>query len=511
MMQISSPRVPPASALFEDYLNNWQSVERFYPQHYSIESIARFAAGRPRPGPSHLDLLCSVLAEQQKRWGASRDGVEKLGAGAVAVVTGQQPGLFTGSHLSILKAISAIKLARSLEHAGVRAVPVFWVAAEDHDHVEIESTWILNRDSGLTRIHVDLSNAEPTPAGWAQFRDDAHDAVSECLSNLPQSEFIPEVKDLLESCYKPGASPVDAFAGMMARLFPNSGLIFVDPLNMDLKRLAQPVIELAVRKNSEMRAAIIARSRSLTEAGYHEQVKVDENFTGFFAYSGKSRRVVRPGELSADLHWSPNVLLRPVVQDTIFPTAAYVGGPAEIAYFAQGAAVYETLRIVMPPVFPRISATILEPRVARALEKHGISLDDVFHGRDFLKRKAVEKLQGGEAFDRSRGRIEAQMESLRPVFASADPTLLGALETSLHKILHQMETLRTKYVNAVAKRNDTMERHLEAIVNSLFPERKLQERVINITSFLARYGLRITEGLENTLNLEAREHQLVEI
>ena len=131
-----------------------------------------------------------------------------------------------------------------------------------------------------------------------------------------------------------------------------------------------------------MRSAIIARNKALSAAGYHAQVKVDENFTGLFGYHGRSRQPLRPNELRNGISWSPNVLLRPVVQDTLFPTAAYVGGPAEVAYFAQAAAVYETLGKPMPPIFPRISATVIEPRVARIKEKYALELEDVFRGRE---------------------------------------------------------------------------------------------------------------------------------
>jgi bacillithiol synthase len=260
-----------------------------------------------------------------------------------------------------------------------------------------------------------------------------------------------------------------------------------------------------------LRSAVMARSNMLSEAGYHEQVKVDENFTGFFAYRGRAREVVKPNELTKDIAWSPNVLLRPILQDAILPTAAYIGGPAEVAYFAQAAAVYETLRMPMPPIYPRISATILEPRVARTLEKYDISFMDVFRGREFLKRKAVEAVQDGELFERLRRTLEQEMESLRSALNAVDPTLIGALDTSCHKMLHQVETLRTKYVNAVTKRNEMVERHLETILNSLFPEKKLQERLINITSYLVRYGDGFVSRLERELSLDSTQHQLVEI
>lgn len=510
-MRISWRHGPAATALFLDYLDNWSRVKDFYPRDYSLATIQRVAQQRTRLPAVHREMLCDVLRDQQKGWGAALTGVEKLASGAVAVVTGQQPVLFSGSHLSIMKAISVIRIAKELEKAGIPAVPIFWVASEDHDYEELESTWVLDRDSALCKVHVDLSNTESIPSGWAQLRDDVRQAVAQCVDHLPQSEFLPAVAELLKESYIPGRSPVDAFARMMARLFAGSDLTLIDPLHPDLKNLAQPTIDLAVGRNGELRSALMARGRSLSAAGYHEQVKVDENFTGLFAYRGRSRQALRPSEIVSDIPWSPNVLLRPLVQDTILPTVVYVAGPAEIAYFAQAAAAYETLDLPMPPVFPRISATILEPRVARATEKYGIDFSDVFRGKDYLRRKAVDTLQDGQSFENLRTLLDHALESLRPVLSSVDPTLLGALDTSRQKMLHQVETLRGKYVHAAARRNEMIERHLEAIVNSLFPEKKLQERMINITSFLARYGEGVLRQLSERLSLDTKEHQLVEI
>jgi uncharacterized protein YllA (UPF0747 family) len=342
-------------------------------------------------------------------------------------------------------------------------------------------------------------------------QDEVSGAISKCLESLPDSEFQPAVRDLLTHSYKPGVSPVDGFGRMLAKLFQGSGLTLVNPLDAELRKLATPTLQEIVRRNSEIRSAILARNRALSDAGYHEQVKVDDNFTGLFAYRGKSRQPVRPNELTADLTLSPNVLTRPAMQDAIFPTAAYIGGPAEVAYFAQATAVYEALGRPAPPVYPRISATILEPRVARALKKYDMQFLDVFRGRDFMRHKAVATVQGVELFDRARDHIGAELESLRPALTAVDATLGGALDTSEQKVLHQLETLRTKFVNAEARRNETLERQLEAIANSIYPEKKLQERVLNITSFLARYGLSILPHLEQALDLDSREHQVIEI
>jgi bacillithiol synthase len=511
MMRIPFGSLPSMSALFLDYVADWNRVQNFYPRDYSLESIVTFSRERPRLDSAHRRRLCDVLAEQQKSWGGTTASLQRVAEGAVVVIAGQQPGLFSGPLYTILKAITVIKLARALVENGVSAVPVFWIASEDHDHLEIESTTIIDRDSQLQHLQVDFSNEEGAPVGWLRLRDEVAETITKCLGALPESEFQPAVKSLIEESYRPGVSPVDAFGRMMTKLFDGTGLILVDPLHPELKGLAEPALKNAVRQNGAIRSAVLSRSRALSQAGYHEQVKVEANFTGLFAYNGKSRVSLQPEELAWNSILSPNALLRPVVQDSIFPTAAFVAGPAEVAYMAQAGAVYDTLRIPVPPVVPRISATVLEARVARMLRKYDMTFPDVLRGRDFLKRKGVESLQGVEVFDGVRDRITEQLESLREAVRAVDPTLEGAIDTSRQKVLHQIEGLRTKFINAEARRNEVLERHLDAIANSLFPEKKLQERVINATSFLARYGSSFIAKLQEDLTLDSREHQVIEI
>jgi bacillithiol synthase len=511
MKRIPFGNLPSMSALFLDYVADWNRVRTFYPRDYSLESIIAFARERPRPDTAHRRRLCDALAEQQRAWGGTTASLERLSEGAVAVVTGQQPGLFSGPFYTILKAITVIKLARALEEKGVRAVPVFWIASEDHDHLEIQSTTIIDRDSQLQHLNIEFSNGESAPVGWLALPPGVAETITKCLAALPDSEFQIAVKNLVEGSYRPGLSPTDAFGRMMTKLFDGTGLVLVDPLHPELKALAEPTLKNAVRQNAEIRSAVLSRSRALLQAGYHEQVKVDADFTGLFAYRGKSRQVLRPDELPTDSLLSPNALLRPAVQDSIFPTAAFVGGPAEVAYMGQAVAVYETLRVPVPPVVPRISATVLEGRVARVLRKYDMDFFDVLRGRDFLKRKAVATLQGVEVFDAVRDRILGELESLRGVVRAVDPTLEGAIDTSRQKVLHQVEGLRTKFINAEARRNETLERHLDAMANSLFPEKKLQERVVNVTSFLSRYGSGFVAKLQEELTLDSREHQVVEI
>jgi uncharacterized protein YllA (UPF0747 family) len=492
------------STLFLDYVSDWSRVRQFYPHDYSIESVVRFARQRPVLNRSHRERLCAGLT-------GDVTSIEKLASGAVAVITGQQAQLFAGPNYTIFKTLTAIKLARALDAAGVPAVPVFWVAAEDHDHQEIATAFQLDKDSRISTNRVSLANTESFPAGWLTLGDDVSAAVKGCLSSLPDSEFRTPLRELLESSYKPGRSPVEAFSTMLEKLFEGKGLVLANPLRPELRGLAQHTLTEAVRRNSEIRQAALARSRALTEAGYHEQVKVDGNFTGLFAYRDRSRQPLRPHELREDLNLSANVLLRPAMQDSMFPTVAYVGGPAEVAYFAQAGAVYEALGRPVPPVFPRISATILESRISRALGKYGIEFVDVFRSRDLLRQKAVASVQSVDIFDTVRDQIRAQLDQLGPALNAVDTTLLGALDTSRQKILHQVEALKTKFVNAETRRNETLERQIESIMNSIYPDKKLQERVINVSSFLVRYGFNFIRLVDEALSLDPREHQVIEI
>ena len=213
----------------------------------------------------------------------------------------------------------------------------------------------------------------------------------------------------------------------------------------------------------------------------------------------------------AGLDLSPNVLLRPLVQDSLFPTAAYVGGPAEIAYLAQAGSVYECIGKPMPPIFPRITATLVEPPVARVMRKYALGIEDVFQGMDRLRKGAVAGGSGTEAFNDVRQRMSDEMARLRPVLEGVDPTLGGALDNALQKIIHQVDTLHSRFVKGESRRDEVLERHLKTLINRLYPEHKLQERVVNVTSFLGRYGLNFVPMLDRALELDGAVHQVIEL
>ncbi len=504
--------VPSVSTLFLDYIQGSERARQFYPFDHSLDAVAAFALeSGPIVDEDRRDRLAGALEAQHRRWGLDTSSIEPLRSGAVAVVTGQQAGLFTGPMYSILKALTAVKLARALGERGVDAVPVFWIAAEDHDHEEIEWAGILSKVSTLERVSTPLGDGAPTPVAWLRFGPSVKDAIDECFRLLPPSEHQDELRTLIEDAYRPDASPVDAYARMMAGLFKDSGLILVDPLDAALRELAKDVLGTLAAQVGAVRSALLDRGRMIAEAGYAEQVRVDESFTGLFAYRGRAREPLRPGDDMSALDLSPNVLLRPVVQDSLFPTTAYVGGPAEIAYLAQAGSVYQCLGKPMPPVFPRITATLVEPPVARVMRKYELSIEDVFQGMDRLRMGAVAAGSGTEVFTDARQRMSDEMARLRPVVEEVDPTLVGALDNAVQKIMHQVDTLHSRFVRGESRRDEVLNRHLKTLTNRLYPEHKLQERVVNVTSFLGRYGLNFVPMMDRALELNGSVHQVIEL
>ena len=333
--------------------------------------------------------------------------------GTVAIVTGQQAGLFTGPLYTIHKALTVIKLSACLREQGVEAVPVFWVASEDHDYEEVNHCQVVDREGRLKRIQYEASGHKTDePVGRVSLCEGISQTIDELVAQLAPSEFTPALERDLRDSYAEGVGFAEAFSRLMARLFREYGVVLFDPLDEELKQVAAPLYADAIGNRARSRAPLSRAAASLKQAGYHAQIHVSEDMVplfimddgrraalthhdGRFAVKGSDRSF--SNEELVELAnrcpscFSPNVTLRPVVQDYLLPTAAYIGGPAEIAYFAQLRAVYETLGRQEPCVLPRASFTIVEGRHQKTMKKYGLDLQDFFDGLHPAVTKVVEQ------------------------------------------------------------------------------------------------------------------------
>ncbi|HWN99632.1 MAG TPA: bacillithiol biosynthesis cysteine-adding enzyme BshC, partial [Blastocatellia bacterium] len=505
--------IPRTSRLFNDFLYDYSKVARFYTD--CGRSVAPLADHARRVGSQSFDRqrVPDALERINRAAGSSELTFKHIDIlrrpGSVAIVTGQQSGLFTGPLYTIHKALTVIKLAACLREQGVEAVPVFWIASEDHDYEEVNHVKLLDREGQVKTIRYEASDLpKDAPVGRVVLCDGITQTIDEFIALLPPSEFTPDIERDLRESYKPGTGFAQAFARLMARLFYNYGVVLLDPLDEELKQVVAPLYSQALEKTEEIAQALVARSGELEAGGYHAQVHVSEDMVPLFivddgrrvAMTRENGRFNVKGSSRSFAHdelvalagrcpscFSPNVTLRPIVQDYLLPTAAYIGGPAEIAYFAQLRAVYETLGRQEPCVLPRASFTIVEGRHQKTMKKYRLELHDFFDGLHAAVTKVVEQsIDRGTAqtFEETERVLNEQLDKLEASLGKADRTLSDSVAGARAKILYQIEHLRTRFVHASAHREETAYRQVERAYTTLFPEKNLQERELNAYYFL---------------------------
>ncbi len=442
--------------------------------------------------------------------------IEKLRHGARAVVTGQQVALFGGPVLTLLKAATAIaRAAEATAATGLDHVPIFWLASEDHDLAEVDQVSLLTKTSVET-LRAGVKVAGSVPVGSARLGagiEKALERASELLAYAP-------ISDQLREFYTPSATLVGAFGRLMAHVFRDQGLIVMDAAGRDFHSLGAPVLREAIERAEELELALLERSSELERNGFHAQVLVKSNYSLLFLLHEATEERLALRRLpdgawksggtiysTADLlsildlapeRISPNALLRPVFQDAILPTAAYVGGPAEIAYFAQSAVLYDRILHRRTPVLPRMSATLIEPALSDVMARHELSLPDVLTTREALAQRlgarampiaAKRKLAAvGNA-------MEAELSALTEYLAGMDESLGRAAAVSGSKMLYQMNRLRRLAATFELQKEAGLRKHADALTLNLFPNGHPQERLLGAVWFLARYGDGLTERL----------------
>ena len=531
--------LPHVSQLYRDYVALADSAkDAAVRRWYGAEPFAGKWIGKTAP-VSHAGVLADLLEKQAVEFGASeatQANIAKLRAGAQAVVTGQQVVLFDGPLLTILKAATAVARAKDATRVtGVDHVPVFWMATEDHDLAEVDQVSLLTKTTVET-LRAGLKVAHAVPVGGVTPGPEI-EAVLERASEL--LEFAP-VSEWLRECYLPqdGKRPTLAlaFGRLITRIFADQGLIVMDASSREFHALGASTLRYAIEHAGELQAALMARSEELVKGGYHAQVLVAEGASLLFLLdetTGERVALRRNAEdqwkaggrvfSSADLmailevapeRLSPNALLRPVFQDTLLPTAAYVGGPAEIAYFAQSAVLYEAILGRITPVLPRLSATLLEPAIATVMDKDEVQLPDAMTTAEDLAQRLGARampIEGKRKLAAVGNAMEGELAALTEYLAGMDASLGSAAEVSGSKMLYQMNRLRRMAATFELQKEASLRKHAEAITLNVFPGGHPQERVLAGVWFMARYGEGLVERLVTVAGNQCPGHVVVRL
>jgi bacillithiol biosynthesis cysteine-adding enzyme BshC len=447
--------------------------------------------------------------------GEARTALDRLFAGAACVTTGQQPGLFTGPLYTIYKALSAAALARRLsDRTGRPVTPVFWVAGDDHDYAEAAHCHVpgLNNEVKTLALPPRPPDAPLTPL----YREPLGEAVRPLLAALREetnpSEFRDEALAWVDRHYRPESTQAQAFAEALAELLGRFGIVVFQPTHPAVRRAMAPLLVRALEQAGDLERDLVAVAERLTQAQQPVPVTVGDGATlvmlegpagrdrlvhddGAFHARRSGRRLTladlrglareEPGRLS------PNVLLRPVVEAALFPTLAYVAGPGELAYRPQCEPVYARLGVTPQPFVPRWSGLVVEPRVARVLDKYDLTPDDLRLPDGRLEQRLV---RGGippeavRALDAIRQTFPEQYDALRDAAAQVDPTLRKPVEAARNAADSALRDLEKRLVSHLKQQNEILIQQVAKARNSLVPLGRPQERVFTVAPFLCRYG-----------------------
>jgi len=490
------------------------------------DAIARVTA-HPRDRAAIAAALGAQQAARQSPEPARANAARLADPRAVVIATGQQAGTFGGPIFTLLKALTAIKLARAVESThGVPVVPVFWVDAEDHDWNEVAGCTVL--DAEMTPKPVGIGAAPRTgscPISSLPLSPGAATTVLAALREaLPPTEFTDPLIASLARHYGDGVTLARAFAGVMDDLLGPLGLVVYDASDPATKPLAGPLFVRELSSPGETSRLATAAGEALEARGYKAQVTPGPEATALFAM-GETREPVRRTEHGdytigdrrvsrADLvaeatahpeRFSPNVLLRPLVQDTLFPTIAYIGGPSEVGYFAQLKDVYAHFGLPMPLIVPRATATFVDGAGLRFLQRSGVELGALQARDDGALNRLLEQTLPREvedALQAARADVEARMATVIAAVPAVDATLEGTARSTLGKMTHELGTLQQKVVQAAKRRDDTLRRQFERTRALAFPGGEPQERAIGLVWLLNRVGPALPEILDRDLPVD---------
>jgi bacillithiol synthase len=553
-------QLPHQPKLFIDYLDHFSRVQSFYIHKPTRESVWN-EAGTLKFPQDRARAVSAILQKQNQQFGCDATtaaSLERMANGAVAVVSGQQVGLFGGPCYSIYKALMAIQVADDLTKQGTQAVPIFWMATEDHDVDEIRhTTWF--HDGRQTRFELPVPEVSDSgkPVGRLKLGPQISEIAKEA-SDILEQQGSTLLAHILRDSYTPQETYSSAFAKLFAKLFAGRGLILLDPLDSELHKVAAPIYEQVAKDRDALNDALLQRGKALETAGYAAQVKVTSKSTPLFfmgdstAASGgaagnsagtsaaakpssttavAARQVISAtaaGFQAGNKIWtraefqqavarepekfSPNALLRPVLQDFLLPTVAYVAGSAEISYFAQSEVLYRALLGRMPVMLPRAGFTLVDVKAAKLLKQYQLTVEDLWQGseeiRKRLERAAVPKALSAK-FDREQKQIIKTLTQLGQQIATLDRTLQGSVGTAQKKIAFQLDKLRRKVGRAQAQKNSLITAQQKFLEEQLYPHHVLQSRELCFLPFLAKWGPSALDQLQKCCTLGELGHHFI--
>lgn len=540
-MNLELNSIPGTSRLYRDYVNQKDlAVSLFGNAPFSQEGLTKIASDVLQ-SDYHRKELAAILARQNQNWGAAQealDSCKKLEKkDCLAVVTGQQVGMLGGPLYSITKAIHAIKLAKEYEKLLKKpVVPIFWMELEDHDLEEINQVNVKSNGNKFEKIQLSLGkNEQRTPVNGIPLGESLPEFKKELRSLWPATEFTEDLMALINESYSTDGTFADGFAKLFAALLSRKGLILADPSEPALKKRVSSVFAKEISEPLTATTMFRDHDQLISSAQYHSQVTptndrlslflVDDNEKIRISKKGNIYSLGEPAEVMSgeDLlavaesepeRFIPSVLLRPIVQDTLFPTIAYIAGPSEVAYFAQMKPAYEHFGVTMPMIIPRAGITLMGGNVKRSITKYSIEAQEIFQNADSLLKHILNEHVPGHAevlFKMTRNEIGEAIDRLKRELDSGEGNFSQGVQTAKEKIDYHINKLQERYLKELEKKHEVVVRRIENLSMALYPAEKLQERVYSIAEFINQYGPGVMELMFDAVNPTSPSHKIIEV
>lgn len=528
--------------LFLDYINNFENVKRFYKYNFRDETSFENVFNKViKKDTSVTSNLVQIIKDQYSHYSPSektKNNIEKINqSNAITIFTGQQLGLVGGPLYTIYKIFTAIKLSEYLsdKFTDYNFVPIFWLAGDDHDFEEVANLEFVDKENKIKKVfYYDFDHKELNKGsiGNLVFNNYINEFKNEIKNSIRSTEFSKEFFTLLDQILVEGKTFNDSFFKLIFKIFDETGLIIFNPQDKNVKELLKPIFTKELLDFKEHSSDVLLVSADLDE-NYHAQVKVKpinlfySNETGRhliepvddeFRLKGKRKHIAKNDmlELVEKHHerFSPNVLLRPVCQDYLFPTGFYVAGPGEISYFAQVMPLYNSYKVQPPIIYPRASATIIESNIAKILMKYNLSIKDFFQGETALKENVIKTLSENnveEIFNSTTKSLQENLTALTEKLNLIDRTLGESSNKNTEKILHQLNVLKSKAIKSEENKYSAALRQLTKAQNIIYPNNNLQERELSIINFVNKYGMDFFDWLYNELEINEFKHLILEL
>lgn len=541
-MYINYSDIPGYQNLFLDYIYEFDNVKKFYRNNFrdieSYEKLFNELENYNRPYRTELANLIKKQYQNIKISKQTESNIEALYSNKTFVVcTGQQLGIFGGPLYTIYKTITAIKLSNYLKerYENYQFVPVFWLEGDDHDFEEVRKITLINNNNDIITLKYNDGLEEEInrgSIGHKFFDNNLENIYKEIEINIRETEFKNSIIEFLKAFYKPNTTFLDAFKNLMIKLFDEYGLIVFNPLEPEIKKLLSPIFSEEIINYRNHTLELVDRSAELEEI-YHAQVKVKpinlfyidnnerlliEPVDDEYRLKGRRKRFTKE-ELLNQLNqnpekFSPNVLLRPICQDYLFPTAFYVAGPSEISYFAQLTPLYKIYNIITPIIYPRASATIVEKNIKTVLEKYNLDFINLFTSEDELITKIVNQnsnIDINKLFEDTLNNLEQLMSLLRENLVKVDKSLSDITNKTRIRMEENLSYLKNKAQELEKSKHEITIRQITKVRNIIYPNNNLQERELNFIYFANKYGFDILKWIYNELAINKFEHQILEL